>query len=138
MKSKYFKIQELVPSSIYYSRKESAWELIDSRLIITLDYLREKYGPILINNWNRLGALNNRGFRDSDTNVGAKLSQHRYGRAADCSFLTKGILVKDVRDYIIMNPTEFPFITCIEMNVSWLHFDVRNHNLDHQIMLIYP
>jgi len=50
-KCSYFKIQELVPSAIFNRRGEKAWELMDGRVLITLDRLRERYGLFTVNNW---------------------------------------------------------------------------------------
>lgn len=50
-KCSHFKIQELVPPAIFEARGEKAWELLDERLLITLDRLRDRFGPITVNNW---------------------------------------------------------------------------------------
>ena len=34
-----FSIHELVPPNVFYNRGEKAWELLDERLLITLDSL---------------------------------------------------------------------------------------------------
>jgi len=46
---KHFKIQELVPPAVFDARGERAWELLDERMLITLDKLRERYGPVTVN-----------------------------------------------------------------------------------------
>ena len=46
----HFAIHELVPRNIFKDRGEKAWELLDDRLLITLDRLRERYGPMTVNN----------------------------------------------------------------------------------------
>ena len=38
----YFALYELVPEEVYLERGEKAWELLDKRLLITLDRLRER------------------------------------------------------------------------------------------------
>jgi len=49
-KCDHFKIQELVSPGVYKDRGDKAWELLDDRLLMTLDKLRERYGPIIVNN----------------------------------------------------------------------------------------
>lgn len=45
---KHFSIHKLVPPDVFNERQEKAWELLDERLLITLDRLRERYGPIIL------------------------------------------------------------------------------------------
>jgi len=117
---KYFTWQELMPSPEY----EHYWLiLMDERILRTLDAIREHYKrPVIVNNWHKGGAFRNRGFRPMTGNVGAKYSQHRFGRAAD--FDVSGIPAERVREDI--RSGLFPEITCIEKNVNWVHIDVRN------------
>ena len=120
----HFIIQELVPPDVYKDRGVKAWELLDPRLLITLDALREKYGSITINNWHRGHKRMWSGLRTEDSPYGSQYSQHRFGRAADC--LLPKVSVSEVREHILANPNEFPFINSVELDTSWLHFDVRN------------
>ncbi len=48
---KHFSIHGLVPPDVFNERQEKAWELLDERLLITLNRLRERYGPITVNNY---------------------------------------------------------------------------------------
>lgn len=99
--------------------------LMDDRILITADEIREYYGvPVTINNWYWGGNFKNRGFREMNTSVGAKLSQHKFGRAFD--FDVKNVPAEQVRNDI--RKGKFPLITCIEKDVSWVHADVRNVN----------
>ncbi|WP_347368006.1 D-Ala-D-Ala carboxypeptidase family metallohydrolase [Vibrio vulnificus] len=129
-KSKYFKAYELVPADIFNKRGEAALELIDPRLLITLDQLREKLQkPITINNYKWNGAFSQRGLRSrsfykSDKDYQDSLSQHKYGRAVD--FDVKGMTAQQVREFIHANRSMFPYITFIETDVNWVHVDVRN------------
>lgn len=124
IKARYFSVQELVPPDVYQDRGEKAWELIDERLIIVLDQLREKFGPTTVNNWGVGGDRKWSGLRTEDSPYGSRYSQHRFGRAADCLF--SKVSAAQVREYILANPEEFPLINSVELDTSWLHFDVRN------------
>jgi uncharacterized protein YcbK (DUF882 family) len=125
----HFKLQELVPPDIWTARGESAWELLDLRMLVTLDHLREALGPLTVNNWHRAGAYKESGLRSLTSATGAKYSQHRYGRAADCKF--SGVTPHEARDFVLRNTDRFPYLTTIENpdnTPTWFHFDVRNHN----------
>jgi hypothetical protein len=147
MKAEYFKIQELVPPCVYSARGNKAWELIDDRLIYTIDQLRRKFGTTIINTWHSGGDQSQSGLRtyeyylqDGNNEIefnkrlveamlkfNKSYSQHKYGRAADCLF--SGVTADEVREYIFTNPHKFEYINGIERNVSWLHIDVRNSDI---------
>ncbi len=122
----HFKIQELVSPDVFNDRGMAAWELLDERALITLDALREEFGPCTVNDWCWGGQFKYSGFRESDCSVGAKYSQHKLGRAFDCKF--RDTDAETVRQVVLRCRNElFPHISGIELNVSWFHFDVRNH-----------
>lgn len=124
-KCKHFTIKELVSKDLYLDRGERAWALLDERALIMLDRLRGKFGTMIVNDWAFGGKNEYRGFREPSCLVGAQYSQHRFGRAFDCSF--SHISADEVREYILSHPEEFEYIKAVEMNVNWLHFDVRNN-----------
>ena len=133
MKSKYFKIQELVSKAVYEKYGEKSWEFIDERLIKTLDLLREHFNkPITVNNWIFGGNLHQRGLRaNKDEIVKSKsdyyISQHCLGKAVDLN--VKGMTAQEVYEEILKNKSKFPLISRIE-NINntptWVHIDVAN------------
>lgn len=129
--AKHFDIRELVPEQVYLDRGDKAWELLDDRAILTLDALREHFGPMIVNNWHMFNhpswtpkLRQWAGLRTSDSPWGTQYSQHQFGRAFDVIF--RDWRSKDVRAYILANPDKFPYIGSLELGVSWFHFDVRN------------
>lgn len=136
MKSKYFKIQELVSKQTYEKYGEKSWIFLDERLILTLDALREYFNdPITVNNWLWGGNLQQRGLRTNcDEIVKNKtlknslyVSQHCLGKAVD--FNVKNHTVKDVYKVILENPKAFPYIKRIEninKTPTWVHIDIAN------------
>lgn len=127
--TKHFKLQELIPEGLFNQINEQGWELLDDRALMTLDALREKFGSMTINNYawggNRnWSGLRTEGFYKSTDAYLSSRSQHKYGRAFDVIF--KDHTSKSVRDYIVKNPEEFPYITFLEIDIDWFHFDVRN------------
>ena len=133
MKSKYFKIQELVSRNVYEKYGEKSWEFIDYRLIKVLDLLREHFNkPITVNNWIWGGTLEQRGLRANyDEMVKNKkdyyISQHCLGKAVDLN--VKGMTVQEVYEEILKNKDKFYLISRIE-NIkdtpTWIHVDVAN------------
>lgn len=126
MKSKYFAIEELVPKAIFTKRGEKAWELIDDRLITTLDFIKERFprGTVTINNWKWGGDREWSGLRVPASPYYSETSQHAYGRAIDAVF--SHYTAEQIRQDILKNPALYPYIRGVELGVSWLHVDTRN------------
>lgn len=131
MKSKYFKLKELVSEQVYRKYGEMCWDFFDPRLIKTIDFLKEHYGwTITINNYLWGGEFQQRGLRcNFDSIVKNKtmenelyLSAHVRGQAVD--FDVKGKSAKDVRMILIKEQESLPFNIRLEMNVNWVHLDV--------------
>lgn len=125
---KYFTLKELFPPEIYNSTpdKDKLWLLFDDRVLKTADMLRDKYGPIKCNDWDN--GFRNCGFRSEYSTTGVVFSQHKHGRALDLHPLNT--TAEKIRHDIIANPwaEEFKYITCLEIDITWLHYDVRNWN----------
>lgn len=138
----HFHIQELVDPSTWNLLGDKAWFLLDPRLLWTLDRLRERYDrAITINTWRwtTRSPLTMRGFRPAGATVGAEHSQHRYGRAAD--FDVEGMEAEDIRQDILSHQTDdiFKYIACLEVDISWVHMDVRNWDrAKNGILLVTP
>jgi hypothetical protein len=128
VKSEIFRIEEFVDPEIYKVRGEKAWELIDVRIIITAEALKKRFplGTMTINNWVWGGDRLWSGLRTPRSKYYSETSQHSFGRALDCVF--SAYSAKEVRQYVITNPEEFPYVTGIEDfdNMSWVHLDCRN------------
>ena len=125
MISKHFKIQELVPPHVYNSRRYLAWELIDPRLVETIDVLKWQFpaGTITINNWLWGGDREWSGLRTYGSPYYSSTSQHSFGRAVDCIF--SAYTTEEVRQFVLDNPVLFPYVKGVEI-AAWLHLDLRN------------
>jgi len=91
-----------------------------------LDALREKFGPIVVNNWHSGGRFKDSGLRHPTSKVGAKASAHKQGKAFDCKFISAKL--SDVHAFILKHPDQFPKIKrleCLTATPTWLHFDTR-------------
>lgn len=127
---KHFRIQEFVPPDVYKQWSEKSIMFIDERVLITADKLRDMFGPMIVNTWHNpklikaYGLRTESGLRSMTTTTGAAMSQHKFGRAADALFALHD--ADYVRKYVLGHAADFPHIGCIEDDVSWFHFDVRN------------
>jgi hypothetical protein len=136
---KYFRIEEFVPKTLFeqYKYSESRlWWALDYRMVWTSYALRKRYGKMVVNTWLWGGVHHERGLRLYGTQTGAAMSQHLFGRA--CDLVPIDFTAEDIRQDILKNQSkeEFKYITCIEKDVWWLHFDCRNWDGD--ILVVSP
>lgn len=126
MKSKYFEIHELVPKKMFERYGVKAWRYVDSGLIEAIDRLKEHFnlGTMTINNYYWNGDREWSGIRTPDSPHFSYGSQHSFANAFDIVF--SDYSAEEVRSYIIDNQHLFKSIKGIELNVSWVHIDVRN------------
>ena len=136
-KCKHFQISELVDKATYNKLGEQAWMLFNPTALIALDGIREYFGSaVYVNDWSSSGVFQFRGFRSMTCNTGATYSQHRFGNAFDCD--VKGLSANSARKQIVddMDSPLLEFITCLESDVNWVHFDCRN--IEERILMVKP
>ena len=122
---RFFLPEEFVPPEVFDDLGERSLLTMDYRILKTADTIRGFFGkPVTINNWVWGGSRTMAGFRPMGSAIGAKWSQHKFGRAIDC--LVRGVPAADVRRAILNEPNHFPYITVMEGAVSWLHVDCRS------------
>lgn len=130
-------LDEYIPENLYKRLQKKPHILIgllDRRLVMADQMLRDHFGPVTINNWWIKGDRNWSGIRTPDSPYYSETSQHSWGRASDKLF--KNVTAQEVREYIKGMYEELG-ITCIEENVSWVHSDVRwTRSTD--LLIVYP
>src|SRR5690554_1405655 len=119
---RHFRIEELVSKAFHSRYGDRAWLALDSRALETLDALRDRYGRTTCNNWLWNGPRQYSGLRQPGDQHYNPISQHSFGRAFDCIFAE--FTAEEVRADILKHTDLFPHIRGIELDVSWLHFDV--------------
>jgi len=131
-KSKYFKIEELVPKELYEKHSENElWSMLDDRLLKDLDKLKEVFdkGTMTINNWKWGGNRNWSGIRTEGSPYYSSGSMHSFGKAFDIIFSDYG--AEEVRKHIKEHKEEFPAIKGLEHKkngepISWVHLDTKD------------
>ena len=132
---KHFDLQELACPHAYDKYGAAAWQFFSPRLLITLDFLREKLNkPIYVNNWQISGSFDERGFRCIQCDLVKKaiaenrlyVSPHMLGRAID--FDVQSMTSEEVRQWIIQHQSILPYPIRLEKSVNWVHLDVFDAN----------
>lgn len=137
----YFKIQEFVSNAIYQQYGEKSIWFIDPRIQKLANFTRKFFNKsVTINNWLWGGSYDQRGFRDTELSIGAKLSQHRCKAAIDIN--VAGMTPKAVFEAIMANEKVFMAagLTCLEDiadTPAHVHMDIRQTGLDH-ILIVKP
>ena len=127
MRSKHFKLAELVPLSVINSFHEDLlWNMFDEDILKSIDTIKEKFskGSISINTYMWNGDRTQSGIRTKNSKYYSEGSMHSVGKAVDMIF--SKYTTDEVREYILANQDEFPFIRRIEADVSWLHIDTKD------------
>lgn len=141
MLNKYFDIREFVPKQIWTKFGDKSIWFVDERTIAIALAYREHFGvPIIINNWHTGGEYMYRGYRPPRVNLGAEYSQHKFGRAFDCS--TSSISASDMLKEVQANWTKFKALglTTIEnpkFTPGWLHSDCRP-KIQESLLIVNP
>jgi len=126
IKSKHFKIHELVPKAMFEEYGEKAWRYVPVQLIETVDALKEYFnlGTMQINNYGFGGSREWSTLRTPDSPWYSYGSLHSYFMAVD--FVCSHYSAEEVRNFIFNNMNLFPHVKGIELGVSWVHLDFRN------------
>ena len=134
-KAEHFRIEELVCKHVFGKYGETAWQFLDPRLVLTLDWIREDLDkPIEINNYYWGGHDTQSGLRcnlctfvKDKTDAGKLyLSAHLQGMAAD--FSIEGMTANTVRKWLKQHEDRLPYPIRLEDGVNWVHIDVRSSN----------
>lgn len=136
-KSKYFRIEELVPPETFKALGQQAWQLIDQDFANLLDALREHFNsPMIINNWHKGGPYKYRGFRPAGCKVGKPTSQHAQKPLNAVDFDVVGMSDHDVKQSILNNQDKFLKLGLTRMEseadaATWTHIDRKKTGLNH-------
>lgn len=124
-----FRLDELAHPDIIQVVGQRAADFLHPELAPTLQAIRDKFGMIVVNGQFRGKDFISSGLRLPYGDVGAVLSSHRFGCAADCKFYDVEPI--EVQNYIISHQDEFPHITRLEnalITETWLHVETGKRN----------
>jgi len=122
----HFKTVEFFDKETYELLGDQAMKLLDIRLKLTIDMIRKELGyPMVINNWASNGQFKDRCFRTQKSTTGAKEGSHFKGLGVDFDCYDKGKLIPAdiIRDKIFKRIHKFPYIMCVETDITWCHID---------------
>lgn len=140
----YFELPELCCPDVFKFYGQTAWQFFDSRLLITIDLLRQKLNKVItVNNWHEGGQFDERGFRCIKCDLVKKaiadnkmyVSPHMTGQAID--FDVQGLLAEEVRQWIVKNQNLWPYHLRLEAGVGWVHMDTREVD-ERKVVLFNP
>jgi len=136
-----FDIREFVPPEMWNNfGVQSRWFLDEDMLDLAQFYRDFFEAPVYVNTWMNGGQFEERGFRYPDSKTGASLSQHKFGRAFDCT--VEGYTPDEVRQAIKENEKLFmdKGLTTIESGEiadTWVHSDIRSTSFNH-LFIVTP
>lgn len=120
-----FSLEEFIHPAILKRVGDRSLDFLHPQLVLTIQALRDKFGRITINNWLWDGKFKDSGLRLPLGELGAGMSSHKFGCAADCKF--SDVEPIEVQTYIIRHQSEFPSIVRLEnalVTKTWLHVEV--------------
>lgn len=129
--SENFDLREFIDPITFAQKSSGAIDLIDRKLINIAEFIRVKIGqPVTINNWHIGGQFKESGLRNKNTTTGAKLSQHKLGKAIDVKaadydgsdwykFVKEN--AKELHDLGVRRIEDKSLAT------TWLHIDTKEH-----------
>lgn len=130
---KYFSIEELVSPAMHKEvHEEDLWNMFDPDVLKAADWLRERYGPAIINDWKWGGEFSQSGLRTPNSKYYSPTSQHSKGCALDIKFRnwTAEDIRTDLAAYELEGGKIPDGIRRIERGVTWLHIDCKETGQD--------
>ena len=139
IKTKHFALHELVCPHVLNKYGEQAWQFLDPRFLITMDWIWEKLAeetgenPVIeLNNYKWGGDDDQSGLRcnmcdlvkDKTDDDLIYMSGHQEGQAGD--FSIKGWIAERVRNWLVRYQDQLPYPIRLESGVKWVHLDVRD------------
>ena len=132
--SKNFYLDEFVDPTTYGRFGANSRWFVDTRIVAGVQFMRDKMGPLTINDWANGGRFRLSGLRPFETSIGSKWSQHKYKNGADIKSAKYSPdelheFLKANEDLYIQNQ----WVTTIEklqFTPTWTHVDNRNTGLD--------
>lgn len=129
--SEHFDIREFVDPTTFAQQSSRSVDAIDKKLINIAEYIRTKIDqPVTINNWHLGGQFKESGLRNKNSTTGAKLSQHKLGKAIDVK--ASGYAGDDWYEFVKIQAKELydlgvRRIEHKSLATTWLHIDLKEH-----------
>jgi hypothetical protein len=124
--------EQVLPPAVLDSRGVKGLELMNPRILETIDTLRHNLDvPLIVNNTHRTqsGLRDENFYKTKESYLNSK-SQHKYGNALD--FVSPCMSSQEIRRHIIINQEYYPHISFLEVGklangeeMNWCHIDCR-------------
>ena len=138
----YFDIEEFVPPQIFKKYGMNSLQFIDPKIIAIATAYREFFKmPVFINDWHKGGPYSYRGFRTPRVNLGAELSQHKFGRAFDCnigSMNEKQMFIAVSENFEFFKQFGLTTLENYKFTDGWLHSDCRTTSDPNKLLIVDP
>lgn len=129
---KYFKTHEILPQKIdqMINNEIVKYSMFDPRVLIFLDWARDRYGSLTVNDYTWGGSNQWRGLRTPDSKYYSKNSMHSFGKAVD--FVSERFsaqeIITDLKE--LSKRGKAPEISRVEdlEGMTWVHGDTKNTN----------
>lgn len=127
--SKSFELTEFICPEVYAKFGSSSIWFLDHRIVDVVQYIRDQLNKkVVINDWHTGGEHKESGLRSFDTPTGGKMSQHKFGRAADIK--VEGMYPFQVLQFIKdhwaqLHALGLTTIEDITKTPTWNHLDTR-------------
>jgi len=118
-------LDEYIPREMYEKYPASILiGLLDERQVESDQLLRDRLGPVVINNWYIGGDRNWSGLRVPESRYYKMLSQHSFGRASDKVFTN--VAAREVIEDIKKHEERYLVNALEDFNgITWVHTDSR-------------
>lgn len=132
-KPKNFSPKELVCPDIYKllgDHDDNIYGLFDPCILKWAQWMRERYGAFIVNDWHSGGQSQSRGLRTKNSPYYSKYSMHSVGKALDllpAGDYSAQEIITDLKKIKIV-----PFISRIEdlQGMTWIHGDTKDTGKD--------
>jgi hypothetical protein len=129
--SEHFDLREFIDPETWAEYGINSDKLIDGKLIDIAEYVRIKIDKgVTINSWHMGGQFKESGLRNKNSTTGAKLSQHKLGKAIDLKAVGYSgnewyeFVKKNVRELYALGVRR---IEDKSLATTWLHIDLKEH-----------
>lgn len=133
-----FSLSEFIDPVTYKRFGTASTWFIDPTIVQVAQFIRTRFNKsVTINSWSSKGQYKLSGFRPMTSTIGAKLSQHRFGRAVDIKIADLKAVYEDIlKNKYLYHKVGLRAVEDIKYTSTWIHLDCRWLRSDEKEILI--